>query len=518
MPPINGVPAGPHGPPPGDWSPPAFDGSTHGPGRGAPAYGAHPHPAFAERRPPHPGPTSPPAGPNSTGPFDPGRHTGTFGPASSPGAFGTGPGHRRRPAENFAGSADDTYGGPVSAYGGSRPSYDPASDTYAGQRDAFSDQATGFLPPINGYSPPTGTQLTPPSGFGPPAPGPGPGMSLTNGFAERTQLTPPPQFDPARPRRPEPGPDRPRAPVERLFGRYRQIRSHGVRRRRVPIALIVVVLLGMAGIAAGLKYVPGSPLASKPATSNDSSGAPLLEPLPFRSAPVTADSVKTSGFYSWALIDLRTGQIAGPQNMDQTSTSAQLVTAWLAADYLHRADAGGQNPSQSQLADLTAMIRDGDQGAADRTYQTLGTTASIQRLVSTCHLAETKAGSGWMSTTISARDTVQMGYCIADGTAAGPKWTPWLLMTMREVRNAGDYGIRKALPADMQSGVAIVNGSVQAGDHTWDVACLAVGDTWAMSVIQRFPGTGNDTADIAHTQQVCRDTASALRDADVPLS
>jgi hypothetical protein len=539
--------------------PPSGHGPT--PNRPAPAYGSGAYPTFAEPRPPYPeqrphpaeqrppfgdpraypGQTSPaPAGPASAGPFDPGRNAGPLAPGSHPGGFGPGPGRRRHPAENFPGSADDTYGGPVNSrhgfdpvsdtHAGSRRGFDPVSDTYAGPRDAFHDQATTYMPPINGYGPPTQltppsgfgpapgpAQLTPPNGFGPPPSGPAPGMSLTNGFAAPTQLTPPPQFEPARPRRPGPGHDR-FAPVERLFGKYRPIRSHGGRRRRVPIMLIIVILIGIAGIAAGLKYVPGSPLSSSPAPSNAKAGPALLEPLPFRSAPVTADSVKTSGFYSWALVDLRTGQIAGPENMDQTSTGAQLVTAWLAADYLHRAEAAGQNPSQGQLSDLTAMVRDGDNSAADRTYQALGTTASIQRLVSTCHLGDTKAGSGWAATVMSARDTVQMGQCIADGTAAGSKWTPWLLLTMREVRNGGDYGIRKALPVDMQSDIAIINSSVQASDHTWDVNCLAIGDTWAMSVLQRFPSSGNDSADIAHTQQVCKDTASALRDNDVPLS
>jgi hypothetical protein len=205
--------------------------------------------------------------------------------------------------------------------------------------------------------------------------------------------------------------------------------------------------------------------------------------------------------------------------MDQTSTSSALVTAWLAADFLHQADTAGQAPSQAQLGDLTSMIRDGSPSAADRVYQADGSAASIQRLISTCHLANTAASpSGWNATTISARDTVQMGQCIAGGSAAGAKWTPWLLMTMREVRNAGDYGIRKALPADLQSSIAIINGSTESSDHTWHVGCLAIGDTWAMSVLQRFPSSGDNSADIAHTQKVCQDTATALRDNDVPLS
>jgi hypothetical protein len=307
-------------------------------------------------------------------------------------------------------------------------------------------------------------------------------------------------------------------PPEKLFGRYRKIRSHGDGRKRVPVVLIVLVLLGVAGVGAGLRYLPHALSSNNSSAGTDQSGSPLA-PLPFRSAPVTAGSVQTTGFYAWALVDLRTGEIDGSDNMTATNTGEGMVTAWLAADFLQRADAGGKTPSQSQLNDLTAMLRDSDSDAANRTYQADGGNASIQRLISTCKLTETTvASNNWANTAISARDTVRMGQCIAGGSAAGSKWTPWVLMTMREVRNSGDFGIRQALPSDVQSDIAIINGAVEASDHTWRVNCLAIGDTWALSVLQRFPSTGNNAADLAHTQHVCQETARLLRDADVSLN
>ncbi len=316
-------------------------------------------------------------------------------------------------------------------------------------------------------------------------------------------------------------PQRPGEPRQRepLLGRYRLIRSHSAQRRRVPITLIVAVLVGLAAIGAGLRYVPGSPLARPdPARDADTARSAELEPLPFRSAPVTASSVKTSGFYSWALLDRRTGQISGPANASAASPAGRMVAAWLAADYLRRAEAAGRRPSDAQLADLAAMLRDSDDSAAERTFQADGGNPSITRLIGTCKLTETRpVASGWRDTLISARDIVRMGQCLAGGAAAGPQWTVWLLNIMREVRGAGDFGIRSALPTPNQAAIAIANGWSRTSDGTWRVSCLAIADTWAMAVLERYPGTGDDNADLAHTKQVCRDTAALLRDKDVPL-
>jgi hypothetical protein len=317
----------------------------------------------------------------------------------------------------------------------------------------------------------------------------------------------------------------PEQPEPSIFhGRSRPIRTHGKRKRRVPIMAVIVLVLGLGVVAAGLRFVPGSPFA--PSNASGPAGAsagpsisptPTLAPLPLRSAPVTAASVQTKGFYSWAFLDRRTGEITGSANLTATSTTASMIKAWLASDYLRRAEEQGQTPSDSRLHDLEIMIRDSDNNAADRTYSANGKTSSIKRLITICKLTDSKAIPGlWSNTTVSARDVVRMGACIADGRAAGAKWTPWLLDMMRKVRGVGDFGIRKAFPESVQPTIAIKNGwLLRDEDHNWHTSCLAIGDTWVMAVLQRYPSQGNWDNDFLHTEQVCQQTAALLIDPDV---
>jgi hypothetical protein len=101
-----------------------------------------------------------------------------------------------------------------------------------------------------------------------------------------------------------------------------------------------------------------------------------------------------------------------------------------------------------------------------------------------------------------------MANCIADGTAAGPQWTDWLLTRMRTV-NLGDFGIRKALPAAAAAQVAIKNGWLDYDDdHMWHVNCMAVTDTWAMAVLQRYAPT--PTYNFTYGQTTCTNVATQL--------
>ena len=89
-----------------------------------------------------------------------------------------------------------------------------------------------------------------------------------------------------------------------------------------------------------------------------------------------------------------------------------------------------------------------------------------------------------------------MGECIANGTAAGPAWTDWLLNEMRNVRgtveeqpNGGRWGIIDALPPDVAATVAIKNGWTWHKDNTWNVNCLAIHNDWILAVMLDYPGS-----------------------------
>ncbi|WBB77977.1 hypothetical protein O7606_17140 [Micromonospora sp. WMMD882] len=278
-----------------------------------------------------------------------------------------------------------------------------------------------------------------------------------------------------------------------------------------PLRLIGVGVVLVGLVLGALRLLPGSPFESpavalwgtnadpvartgdspdrsaRTAPSPTPSPSPTLEPLPLRPTEVDLDA---EGWWSWSLLDTRTGQLSGSDNMAETNTTASLIKAWIVADYLRRADAAGKTVSEAKLADATKIIRDSDNTRAEQFYRSIGGKASIQRLVSTCKLTDSgpAADGGWSRTNLSARDTARMGACIADGRAAGPEWTDWLIKEMKLVRGAGDFGIRKAFPAAEQKQIAIKNGWVdRTREQEIHVNCLAIGDGWTMGVMVRYP-------------------------------
>ncbi|MEV6691010.1 serine hydrolase [Micromonospora sp. NPDC051196] len=276
---------------------------------------------------------------------------------------------------------------------------------------------------------------------------------------------------------------------------------------RLRLAAIASVLIGL--LLVSLRLIPGSPLESTAAaqwgtgssggrgsnltdrstrpTPASPSPSPEPEPLPFEAKDLDLD---IDGWYAWSVLDRRSGEIIGSDNMDETSTTASLIKSWIVADYLRRTADAGQTPSDAKLADLTKIIRDSDNERTQELYTQIGESASIKRLLSTCDLTDSKVSSdrGWSRTELSPRDVARLGNCIADGRAAGPEWTKWLLDEMRLVRGAGDFGIRKAFPAAEAKKIAIKNGWVdRQQEREVHVNCLAIGDTWTMGVMLRYP-------------------------------
>ncbi|GAA4169279.1 hypothetical protein GCM10022251_61450 [Phytohabitans flavus] len=293
-----------------------------------------------------------------------------------------------------------------------------------------------------------------------------------------------------------------------------------------------MALMGVALAGVGLRTLPGSPLAAEaasrwesatpPAPSASGSGPASAEPTPSLSASPTPSptlkplavhagkvTIKASGWWSWAMIDRRTGKIYGSSNMSETNTTASLIKSWIGADYLRRAAESGQTPSAARMQQLTIMIRDSDNEAAQSLWEAVGGSASIGRLIKTCKLTDSSGYKNmWSNTRLSPRDTARLGVCIADGRAAGPKWTKWLLSEMRAVRGVGDFGIRKAFPASTQKSIAIKNGWVTRDAlGEWHVNCLAIGDGWTMGVMTRYPVS----LGYEYGAKICRDVASQLK-------
>lgn len=237
-------------------------------------------------------------------------------------------------------------------------------------------------------------------------------------------------------------------------------------------------------------------------------GAPLhvvaRPPAPlFRPAAV---DVPVQGFMSWALLDRSTGTVTGSPNAATDTNSTELmIKAWIASDYLRRLD--DRQPPGYRLDELTRMIRDSDDDAAEDVYDIDGHNAVVQRMIGMCGLTHTSIFSFWWSRTqISAQDAVRLGNCVADGTAAGPRWTDWILSEMRQVRGEGRFGVIDALPADVAARTSIKNGWTLVGNQ-WHLNCLAVVDHYVLAVLTRYPAA----LGLSYGAGVCRDVAARLQ-------
>lgn len=270
---------------------------------------------------------------------------------------------------------------------------------------------------------------------------------------------------------------------------------------RVPVIFgCVATALGLlvVGLVA-TPYVTGSGVPARLASRPDPGPPTLLEPRPV--------SLDEPGFHAWALLNTRTGAISGSDDLTDTSDTVSMIKAWLAADFLRQAAQRKQTPTAAQLHTLSIMIRDSDNQAAENTYRQNGSADSIERLITTCGLTDSSAvPDRWSETVMSPRDAVRMGACLADGRAAGPKWTSWVLGEMRHVRGDGRFGIVNALPTDLATKVAVKNGWLLRETGIWHVNCLAVGDGWVLAVMTRYDGS----LGFAHGGTVCESVTTQL--------
>ena len=291
-------------------------------------------------------------------------------------------------------------------------------------------------------------------------------------------------------------------------------------RKRVGLTAFVLLV---ASLLIGVPFVWGSdllgdtsdaaaPAAPAPDESEAASEAPTRKAAPaaptapglpaalLHPAPVT---INAPGFWSWTVLDRRTGTMAGSPNANTPQRTASMIKAWLASDYLRR----NPDPSRSNLSQLSLMIRNSDNNAASYFWGLDGKAASITRLVQLCGLTDSKAYIDWASTLVSARDAARMGACIGDGRAAGPKWTGWVLDEMRNVAKDQKFGITPALPPSEQAGTAVKNGWITRGDGKWHLNCLAIGTDWVLSVLTVYPTSKGQ----AYGENICASVTRQLQ-------
>lgn len=209
--------------------------------------------------------------------------------------------------------------------------------------------------------------------------------------------------------------------------------------------------------------------------------------------PAAPTVTTPAGAHAWA--KLAGKSLIGSDNASTLRVSVEsVIKVWLAADWLRMH--GGRDRAR-----LAAMLSYSDDQIAEDTYRALGADASIARMIRTCRMRSTRPVRFWWArTTVTAPDLAQLGACVADGRAAGTRWTPWLLATLRARHVHGGFGVVSARP-----GVAYMNGWTSY-DTVWQVNCLAIGATWVLAVVNRYPAR----LGLAYGAGVCASVADQL--------
>jgi hypothetical protein len=297
----------------------------------------------------------------------------------------------------------------------------------------------------------------------------------------------------------------------------------------------VVMLLAIAAIVlGGVLLVPTAYARLTGDAGNTGGGGgggsakstALTPPPPPTLANVPVSVPFKGDFFSWALLDRKTDNITGSKNMAATNSTESMIKIWIVSDYLHRHD----KPTSARLHQAELAIWDSNNTAAQSLYVADGGIPVVQRLIDTCDLTQTHALTQtnnpdlkpyigyWSFTSMSPHDAVRMADCIADGKAAGPKWTKWVLEQMTKVRGTvneqyedkegGRWGIIGGLPKTItDQGLSIKNGWTRlVYDGLWHLNCLAVTDNWALAVMMRYPSGRS----LSYGASVCASVATQL--------
>jgi hypothetical protein len=306
------------------------------------------------------------------------------------------------------------------------------------------------------------------------------------------------------------------------------------RRSRAPIVLAVLILVagvGLIGVTAynKLGFNANGLLDNASQTSSASSPEPPPPPPPptLQAGTVTAPS-PTPKLFAWAFYDRPTGKMSGSANSTKSvNYTESMLKAWLASDYLRRL--GTKQPSTSALHYVSTAIRNSNDNSANWLWSQDGRYATLTRLSKLCGLTTVKSDPVyWSQTTMTAQDAVRMGLCVADGTAAGPQWTEYLLEEMRHTQGTtaakdqeertggGHWGIIDGLPKNLQPEVSIKNGwTMHFNDNRWHVNCLALHPDWVLAVQIQIPSNNpqlgqKDSVGLAKAASICASVAEQL--------
>ena len=207
-----------------------------------------------------------------------------------------------------------------------------------------------------------------------------------------------------------------------------------------------------------------------------------------------------------SIADVATGDVTDVTPLPQTQMRiASVVKVSIAIAILRQLHAQGEEVTPTITNDLTSMIEQSDNDAAQRLWTFEGGADALEVTENTAGLTHTEyqVGHGWGFTLTTAHDQARLEAMLAGGRMLDPQSTQLELNLMHHVVSSEQWGFADVVAPAIAP--TIKNGWYEDTDApVWRVHCTAVFDSpllarpFSIAVFNRFPATlgmgyGEDT-------------------------
>jgi hypothetical protein len=289
------------------------------------------------------------------------------------------------------------------------------------------------------------------------------------------------------------------------------------RRMRALVILVACTTIAAACSSSSSKGASTNPSSTRPRATTAPTTTTTTAPRPTTTDADTAILAwvhSRQGTTNVSIGDIATGNVTDVTPLPQTQMRiASVVKVSIAIAILRQLHAQGQGVSSTIMNDLTVMIEQSDNDAAQRLWNFEGGPDALLVTERTAGLTQTayQVGHGWGFSLTTAHDQARLGAMLAGNRMIDSQSTQLELNLMHHVVSSEQWGFADIVAPAIAP--AIKNGWYEDTDApVWRVHCTAIFDSallahpFSIAVFNRYPAT----LGMGYGEDTCRGVARRL--------
>jgi hypothetical protein len=289
------------------------------------------------------------------------------------------------------------------------------------------------------------------------------------------------------------------------------------RRMRALVILVACTTIAAACSSSSSKGASTNPSSTRPRATTAPTTTTTTAPRPTTTdadAAILAWVHSRQGTTNVSIGDIATGNVTDVTPLPQTQMRiASVVKVSIAIAILRQLHAQGQGVSSTIMNDLTVMIEQSDNDAAQRLWNFEGGPDALLVTERTAGLTQTayQVGHGWGFSLTTAHDQARLGAMLAGNRMIDSQSTQLELNLMHHVVSSEQWGFADIVAPAIAP--AIKNGWYEDTDApVWRVHCTAIFDSallahpFSIAVFNRYPAT----LGMGYGEDTCRGVARRL--------